>query len=67
VLLLLAAILSATITLGHADAPPPLVDPPRDASQLNDAVTKLVRRLDAGKRGWRSIRSVDFCPFAPRG
>jgi hypothetical protein len=50
--LLLAAILSATIAVaqgGHADAPPPLVEPPRDASQLNDAVTKLVRRLDAGQ------------------
>lgn len=52
VLLLFAAILSATIALaqgGHADAPPPLVAPPRDAAQLNDAVTKLARRLDAGE------------------
>jgi hypothetical protein len=51
VLLLCAAILSATIAFaqgGHADAPPPLVDPPRNASDLHDAVTKLVRRLDAG-------------------
>lgn len=52
VLLILAGILSAAIVFaqgGHADAAPPLLDPPRNASRLNDAVTKLVRRIDAGQ------------------
>lgn len=51
IVLLIAALALATLGVGpqgHADAPPPLVDPPKDASRLTDAITRLARDLDAG-------------------
>ena len=34
---------------GHADFPAPLVGAPKDATDLHDPVTELVRRIDQGK------------------
>ncbi|MEO7889768.1 MAG: hypothetical protein ABIW19_07185 [Vicinamibacterales bacterium] len=63
--LLLAALLSTTILLaqgGHAESPESIAAPPANASKLNDAVTRMVRRLDAGQTTLTIDRERGYLP-----
>lgn len=51
-LVILIAIFGSSILFGqggHADFPAPLVGAPKDATDLHDPITELVRRIDQGK------------------